>query len=89
MDIRTTRQVLSMIHSARPIVRSVANIVFCCFVLLGETSGDERTYVRTSCAKTIIPTGRDFGLAEWINICKSNDHLFGLVLWVKNEDVVI
>ena len=24
-------------------------------------------YERTTCVKTIIPTGRDFGLAEWIN----------------------
>ena len=23
---------------------------------------------QTTCAKTIIPTGRDLGLAEWINI---------------------
>ena len=43
-----------MIHSARPMVTPVANIVF---ILLG----------RTTCAKTMTPTGRDFGLAEWIN----------------------
>ena len=24
------------------------------------------TYLRTTCVKTMIPTGRDFGLAEWI-----------------------
>ena len=51
-----------MIHSARPIVTPVANIVFCCFVFLDLKNGDGRT----TCAKT-IPTGRDFGLAEWIN----------------------
>ena len=51
-----------MIHSARPTVSPVANIVFCCFVYLDLKSGDGRT----TCAKTIIPTGRDFGLAEWI-----------------------
>ena len=43
-------------HSARPIVMPVANIVFCCFVFLDL---DGRT--------TMIPTSRDFGLAEWIN----------------------
>ena len=32
-----------MIHSARPIVTPVANIVFCCFVLLDLKSGDGRT----------------------------------------------
>ena len=56
-----------MIHSARPnIVTPVANIVFCCCVFLDLKSGDGRTYVRTTCAKKMIPTGRDFGLAEWI-----------------------
>ena len=49
-----------MIHSARPIVTPLANIVFCCFVFLYLNG-------RTTCAKTIIPTGRDFRLAEWIN----------------------
>ena len=53
-----------MIHSARPIVTPVANIVFCCFVFLDLKSGDGQT----TCAKTIIPTSRDFGLAEWINL---------------------
>ena len=51
-----------MIHSARPTVSPVANIVFCCFVFLDLKRGDGRTI----CAKTMIPTGRDFGLAEWI-----------------------
>ena len=32
-----------MIHSARPIVTPVANIVFCCFVFLDMKSGDGRT----------------------------------------------
>ena len=32
-----------MIHSARPIVTPVANIVFCCFVLLDLKTGDGRT----------------------------------------------
>ena len=56
-----------MIQSARPIVTPVANIVFCCFVFLDLKSGDERTDGRTTCAKTMIPTSCDFGLAEWIN----------------------
>ena len=28
---------------------------------------DVRTYERTTCAKTMNPTGHDCGLAEWIN----------------------
>ena len=51
-----------MIYSTRPIVMPVATIVFC-FVFLDLKSGDGRT----TCAKTMIPTGLDFGLAEWIN----------------------
>ena len=50
MDVRTTsveiaitRQVSSMIHSARPIVTLVANIVYCCFVFLDLKSLDGRT----------------------------------------------
>ena len=63
-----------MIHWVRPIVSPVANIVFCCFVFLDLKSGDRRMDGRTTCAKTIIPTGRDFGLAVCINyliICES------------------
>ena len=52
-----------MIHSARPIVTPVANIVFCCFVFLDLKSGDRRTEGQTTCAKTMITTGRDIGLA--------------------------
>ena len=61
------RQVSSMIHSARATVSPVATIVFCSFVLLDFESGDGRTDGRTTCGKTMIPTGRDCGLAEWIN----------------------
>ena len=57
-----------MIHSARPIVTPVANVVVRSFVFLDLNSGNVRTDVRTTCAKTIINTGRDCGLAEWINI---------------------
>ena len=55
-----------MIHSARPTVLLVENIVFAlnCFIL---KSGDGRTDGRTTCAKIMITTGRDCGLAEWIN----------------------
>ena len=54
-----------MIHSARPIVGEASSEhCFCCFVFLDLNSGDGRT----ACAKTMIPTGRDFGLAEWINV---------------------
>ena len=56
-----------MTHSARHIVTPVATIIFCCFVFLDLKSGDGRTDGQTTCAKTMIPTGRDFGLAEWIN----------------------
>ena len=42
-----TRQVSSMIHSARPIVTSVATSVFCCCVFLDLKSGDGRTDGRT------------------------------------------
>ena len=37
-------------------------LLFCC----GSTDG------RTTCAKTMIPSGRDFGLAEWINFSMRN-----------------
>ena len=53
-----------MIHSARPTVSPVANIVS--FIFLDLKSGDGRT----TCAKTmVVPPGRgrDCGLAEWIN----------------------
>ena len=56
-----------MIHSARLIVTPVANIVFCSFVLLDLKSGDGRT----TCVKTMIPTGRDYRLAEWIKKAES------------------
>ena len=71
-ETERTRQVSSMTHSARPTVSPVATIVFCCFVLLDLKSGDGRQYGRTNgrttCAKTMITTGRDCGLAEWIKI---------------------
>ena len=65
LNIEATRQVSSLIHSARPMVTPVANIVFCCFVFLDLKSGGGWTDGQH--AKTMIPSGRDFGLAEWIN----------------------
>ena len=62
MEINYTRQVSSMIHSARPIVTPVANIGCFCFVFLDLKSGDGRTDVRTTCAKTMIP---DFVTSGW------------------------
>ena len=56
-----------MIHLARHIVTPVAKIFFCCFVFLYLKSGDGRMDGRTAFAITMIPTSRDFGLAEWIN----------------------
>ena len=53
-----------MIHSARPTDSPVATIVFCYFVLLGLKSGDGRTHVRTTRAKTMITTGLGYELAE-------------------------
>ena len=50
-----------MIHLARPTVSPVANIVFTLFGSILK-SGDGRT----TCAKTMIPTGSDCGFAEWI-----------------------
>ena len=49
------------------------------FVLLDLKSGDGRTDRRTTCAKTMIPTGRDLGLAEWIKkqCIRRNFYIFG------------
>ena len=74
-----TRQglVSPMIHSARPTVSPVANIVLFCQIL---KSGDGRTYGltegRTTCSKTIIHTGRDCGAAEWVN-----KFFFSEIMW--------
>ena len=57
ITVRREKQASSMIHSVRPTVSSVANIVFTLFYFAKFWT----------CAKTIIPTGRDCGLAEWIN----------------------
>ena len=59
------RQASSMIHSARPTVSPVANIVFT--KNLFHFQKWERTDGCTTCAQTMITTGRDCGSAEWIN----------------------
>ena len=61
-NVICTRQVSSMIHSARPIF---TRTLFSVIMFSKFESG--RTDVRTTCAKTMFPTGLDFGLAEWIN----------------------
>ena len=64
-----TRQVSSMIHSARPTVSPVVNVFawnLFCFAKWGRTDG--RTYERTTCEKIMITAGRDCRSAEWINI---------------------
>ena len=61
-----TRHVSSMIYSARPIVLPVVNIVFAWNLFCFE-NWDGRTYEQTTCAKTMITTGRDCGSASWIN----------------------
>ena len=63
-----------MSYSARLIVTSSKHF-YCCFVYLDLESGDGRTDRRTTtCAKTMIPRGRDFGLAEWFNSGLLNMH---------------
>ena len=62
-----------MIHSARPIVTPVANIVFCCFVFLDLKSGDGRTDNMT----LVWPSGS-------ISTEKKNDFVSSnITLWVK------
>ena len=60
-----TRQVSSMIHSAKPEVQPVAITIFTlnvfCFEKWGRTDG------RTTCVKIMITTGRDCGSTSWIN----------------------
>ena len=77
-----------MIHSTRPIVKPVANIVFCCFVFLDLKSVDARTDGLTICAKTIIPTGRYFELAEWINKVKPNWKARSRSLFVMSNELI-
>ena len=52
-----------MIHSARPTVSPVENIVFLWNLFRFEKSGDGRTYEGTTYAETIITTGSNCGSA--------------------------
>ena len=74
--LKTMRQVSSIIHSARPIVTPVANIVFCCFVFLDLKGGDGRT----TCAKTMISTGRDF----WVGRVDQ----YGEIIWKSCHEAI-
>ena len=61
--MENTRQVPSMIHSAKPTVPSSSKH---CFLLFCFARFEK---CRPTCAKTMILTDRDCGLAEWINSC--------------------
>ena len=77
-----------MIHSARPIVTPVANIVFAlfCFSRFEKWGRTDGQHVR----KMIPTTGRDFGLAEWINY-SSRRNVFiigrsmGMAEWIIDD----
>ena len=64
-----TRQVSSMIHSARPIVTTVANIVFCCFVFLDLKSGEGRVRTDNMCENNdpypAVTVGWPSGSTSW------------------------
>ena len=66
-EIRETRQVSSMIHSARPAVSPVANIAFAlfCFARFWKVGMDGHSDGRHVQKQWSI-TGRDCGSAEWI-----------------------
>ena len=59
MNIMNRRQVLSVIHSTKPTVVEVANIVFTWKLFCFEKVGTDGRHVK----KTMITTGRDYGLA--------------------------
>ena len=68
-----TRHVSSMIPSARPTVPPVAIIVFMLRLFSLTIFWKVVTDVRTeTCAKTMITTGRHWGLAEWINLGRTD-----------------
>ena len=66
----TTRQVSSMIHSAKPTVSPVVNIVFTwylyCLARFWKVRTDGRWDGRTKCLNTMITTGSGCGSATWI-----------------------
>ena len=59
-----------MIHSARPTVSPVANIVFALFFFFARFY---KVYRQMTCTKTMIPTRCDCGLAWWIKINTDQD----------------
>ena len=73
MKVSWTRQVSSMIHSARPTVSPVPNIVFAwnllCFARFFKRKVLRyEQHMRKQCS---LPGGRDCGSAEWIKKCQS------------------
>ena len=66
LEKQEKRKKSSMIHSVRPTVSLVVNIVFTwnllCFARFWKVCGDGRT----TCVKRMITIGRDCGSAEWI-----------------------
>ena len=71
----TTQVVSSVIHSARPTVLPVMNIVFTwnlfCFARFWKVGTDGQIIH----AKTIITTGLECGSTEWINMTHDNTHM--------------
>ena len=61
-----------MIRSARPTVSPLENIVFAlfCFASFLKVGTDGRKI----CAITMIPTGRDCGVAEWISKSRPQEY---------------
>ena len=74
-DIRMTRHVSSMIHSARPIVTPHCFLLFCFsrFEKYGRTDG------RTTCAKTMIPGRVDISI--YLLSCLFKD--YERMLWMR------
>ena len=76
-----------MIQSARPIGHASSEH---CFLLFCFSRFEKwgRMYVRTygqHVRKTMIPTGRDFGLAEWIN---TQSHMVNLNFLYATKEVI-
>ena len=80
-EIKWTRHVSSMIHSARPNVSPVVNIVFAWHLFCFE-KWNGRTYGRMTCAKTMITIGRDCGAAKWIKKYGFLDHFIAHSGWL-------
>ena len=65
-DVRTINDPLGQTHSPASQLRSLLPLKICFVLRDFEKRG--RTDGRTTCAKTMIPTGHDCGSAEWIKI---------------------